>query len=84
MVESVVVLDFGSLNLTLTILNNLNTSKLTFSWLDTIFLIEDWAPYYIEGLEEGENQIKLELIDSNGNLIETPFNPSIKTFMIEK
>ena len=51
---------------------------------NTIFLIEDWAPYYIQGLEEGENQIKLELIDSNGNLIETPFNPSIKTFMIEK
>ena len=61
-----------------------NGNKVRATINNTIFLIEDWAPYYIEGLGEGENQIKLELIDSNGNLIETPFNPSIKTFMIEK
>ena len=61
-----------------------NGNKVRATINNTIFLIEDWAPYYIEGLEEGENQIKLELIDSSGNLIETPFNPSIKTFMIEK
>ena len=61
-----------------------NGNKVRATINNTIFLIEDWAPYYIEGLEDGENQIKLELIDSNGNLIETPFNPSIKTFMIEK
>ena len=42
------------------------------------------GPYYIEGLNAGDTQIKLELIDLNGNLIDVPFNPSIKTVTIEK
>ena len=75
-----VLLDFYLLNTEI----STNGNKVRATINNTIFLIEDWAPYYIEGLGEGENQIKLELIDSNGNLIETPFNPSIKTFMIEK
>ena len=39
------------------------------------FLIEEWAPYYIEGLPLGEVIVKLELLDISGNLIETLFNP---------
>jgi hypothetical protein len=50
---------------------------------DTEFIIDEWAPYYIEGLPKGEITIKLELIDSNGNLIDTPFNPSTRTVMLE-
>ncbi len=38
------------------------------------FMIDDWAPYYIEGLPMGEVNIKLELLDAEGNQIEGPFN----------
>ena len=50
---------------------------------DTEFIIDEWAPYYIEGLPKGEITVKLELIDSNGNLIDTPFNPSTRTVTLE-
>ena len=50
---------------------------------ETEFIIDEWAPYYIEGLPLGEVSIKLELIDSKGNLIETPFNPSLRTVILE-
>jgi len=50
---------------------------------DTEFIIDEWAPYYIEGLPKGEITVKLELIDSTGNLIDTPFNPSTRTVMLE-
>ena len=47
------------------------------------FLIYDWAPYYIEGLPKGQTKIKLELINSSGELIESPFNPSTRTVILE-
>ena len=50
---------------------------------DEEFLIDDWAPYYIEGLPKGQIKIKLELINSSGELIESPFNPSTRTVILE-
>ena len=50
---------------------------------ETEFIIDEWAPYYIEGLPLGEVSIKLELIDSTGNLIKTPFNPSNRKVVLE-
>lgn len=50
---------------------------------DTEFIIDEWAPYYIEGLPKGEISIKLELIDQMGELIDTPFNPSKRTILLE-
>ena len=50
---------------------------------DKEFIIDEWATYYIEGLEKGEVKIKLELIDALGNLIDTPFNPSERTVTLE-
>jgi hypothetical protein len=47
------------------------------------FIIDEWAPYYIEGLPKGEISIKLELINSEGDLIQTPFNPSIRKVTLE-
>ncbi|MEO9872713.1 phosphopeptide-binding protein [Ekhidna sp.] len=38
------------------------------------FMIDEWAPYYIEGLPMGEVNIKLELLDAEGNAIPGPFN----------
>ena len=38
------------------------------------FMLKQWLPYIMEGLPMGENTIKLELVDSNGNLVPGPFN----------
>jgi len=38
------------------------------------FLIDEWVPYYIGGLPMGEVNIKLEFLDSEGNLVDSPFN----------
>ncbi len=40
----------------------------------TEFLLGKWVPYMMEGLPEGENTIKLELIDQNGKNIPGPYN----------
>ena len=50
---------------------------------DVEFVIDEWAPYYIEGLPKGEISIKLELIDEMGELIYSPFNPSQRTVLLE-
>ena len=47
------------------------------------FLVDEWTPFYIEGLDKGEVSITLELLDNNGELIETPFNPSSRTVVLE-
>lgn len=48
------------------------------------FIIEDWAPYYLEGLPMGETKIKLELINSQGSLVSGPFNTVERTIMLEE
>tara|TARA_B100001939_G_scaffold265559_1_gene232876 strand:+ start:599 stop:1306 length:708 start_codon:yes stop_codon:yes gene_type:complete len=60
-----------------------NGNKVRATIQDKEFIIDEWAPYYIEGLSKGEVNIKLELIDALGNLIETPFNPSERTVTLE-
>ena len=60
-----------------------NGNKVRATIQDTEFIIDEWAPYYIKGLPKGEINIKLELIDSSGNLIETPFNPSTRKVILE-
>jgi hypothetical protein len=47
-------------------------------------LLDKWQPYYIEGLPEGDNTIKLSLLDSTGQLVNTPLNPVSRTFKLEK
>ena len=48
------------------------------------FIIDEWAPYYIEGLPKGEISITLELINSKGDLIESPFNKSVRIVTLEE
>ena len=50
---------------------------------DTEFIITEWAPYYLQGLPKGEIKIKLELINSKGELVDSPFNPSIRSVTLE-
>jgi hypothetical protein len=46
-------------------------------------MIDKWQPYYIEGMEMGENTIKLTLLDKNGNAVDTPLNPVERTFTLK-
>jgi hypothetical protein len=38
------------------------------------FMITEWAPYVIKGLDKGEVEIRLQLLDAEDNLIPGPFN----------
>ena len=42
------------------------------------FLLENWQPVYLTGLNRGENWIQLELIDEAGNNIENAFNNTVR------
>ncbi|MBO0359524.1 hypothetical protein J0X19_16310 [Hymenobacter sp. BT186] len=47
------------------------------------FMLDQWAPYMMEGLPMGENTVKLELLDDNGKLIPGPFNSVTRTFSLQ-
>ena len=74
-----VLLDFFIVNTNLSADGN----RVKATIMDKEFIIDEWAPYYIEGLPNGEVYIKLELQDSNGDLIESPFNTSERRFTLE-
>lgn len=73
------MLDFYLLNTTLS--PEGNKVKATINGVE--FLIDEWAPYYIEGFGKGEVTIKLELIDSEGNGISGPFNAVERKVILE-
>ena len=72
------LLDFYLVNTTI----SKNGNKVRATINDEEFLIDEWSPYYIEGLPKGEVKIKLELINSSGELIDNPFNPSIRSVIL--
>ena len=74
-----ILLDFFLINTELSVDGN----RIKVTIMNKEFIIYEWAPYYIEGLPNGEIYIKLELQDSNGDLINSPFNPSERSFTIE-
>ena len=47
------------------------------------FTVDEWQPYVLEGLPMGENTVQIELIDSEGNLVDSPFNSETRTFTLE-
>lgn len=50
----------------------------------TEFTLHDWAPYVIEGLPMGEVTVKLELLDADGNTVDSPFNPVERTVTLKE
>ena len=74
-----VLLDFFLVNTNLSADGN----RVKATIMDKEFIIDEWAPYYIEGLPNGEIYIKLELQNLNGDLIDSPFNPSERRFTLE-
>ncbi|WKN33467.1 phosphopeptide-binding protein [Porifericola rhodea] len=48
------------------------------------FMVDEWAPMILEGLPMGENTVKIELVDSEGKLVDSPFNSEERTFTLEE
>jgi hypothetical protein len=48
------------------------------------FLLTKWMPYLIKGAPMGKLTIKLELIDTDNNLVEAPYNPVERTVTLEE
>jgi len=48
------------------------------------FMLTDWVPYFVEGLPMGENVFILELLDADGNLVDSPFNRIERTITLEE
>lgn len=48
------------------------------------FMLTDWTAYLVEGLDPGEVTVNLALLDAEGNLVESPYNPSERTVILEK
>jgi len=48
------------------------------------FIISEWVPHVINGLEMGEVSIALELIDKDGNIIPGPFNSVERTVTLKE
>ena len=73
------LLDFYLINTTISPEGN----KVKATINDTEFIITEWAPYYLQGLPKGNVKIKLELVNSEGELIDSPFNPSIRNVTLK-
>ncbi len=50
----------------------------------TEFMLDRWLPYILEGLPMGENTIKLELVDNNGNVVPGLFNTVERTITLKE
>lgn len=48
------------------------------------FMIDEWRPYAIEGLPMGETTIQLELLDTEGNLVDSPLNPVSRKIILQE
>ncbi len=46
------------------------------------FMVNKWAPYYLEGLPMGENTVTLTLLDGQGKMVDAPLNPVSRTFVL--
>ncbi|NER80663.1 MAG: hypothetical protein F6K42_14050 [Leptolyngbya sp. SIO1D8] len=42
------------------------------------FVFDRWQPIYLKGFQPGKNWVKLEIIDSNGDLVDNAFNTGIR------
>lgn len=42
------------------------------------FLFNQWQPVYLQGFKPGQNWVRLELIDEQGELIENDFNSTVR------
>lgn len=74
------LLDFFLVNTTLSADGN----KVRATIEGEVFLLDEWAPYVIEGLPKGEITVQLELLDAEMNPIPGPYNQVTRTVMLEE
>jgi hypothetical protein len=74
-----VMLDFYLVNTTLA--PDGNRVRATIN--GTEFMLEHWVPYAMEGLPMGQNTIRLELVDQDGNVIPGPYNTVERTITLK-
>lgn len=67
-----ILVDFFLINTALS--ENGNKVRLTIN--EEVFLISNWEAYFVEGLAKGKHTFRIELLNSEGELIEGPFNDS--------
>jgi len=67
-----ILIDFYLLNADL----SKNGMQVELSIDKSIFMLDSWQPYWVEGLIAGEHEFRLRLLDQDGNLIPGPFNDS--------
>jgi hypothetical protein len=72
-----IMLDFYIINTTLG-----EDYKVRVDINNQIFFVDTWQPYYIEGLEMGENTIRLTLVDMEGIEVPGPLNPVERTITL--
>lgn len=72
------LLDFYLANCTLG-----DTYKVKAEITDTAFMIDQWKPYILKGLPMGEHTLTLSLVDSTGQLVQTPLNPVQRKFILQ-
>ncbi len=73
-----VMLDFYVVNATL----SANGYKVRATINGTPFMLTKWQPYFIEGLKDGENSIRIELLDKENKKVEGPFNFEERTITL--
>ncbi|AFY40447.1 hypothetical protein Lepto7376_4339 [[Leptolyngbya] sp. PCC 7376] len=42
------------------------------------FILDNWQPIYLEGFKKGENWLKLEFVDSQGELVDNVYNNPVR------
>ncbi|MFN4280559.1 MAG: hypothetical protein ACK4IR_10085 [Thermosynechococcus sp.] len=71
-----VLLDFYLSNLPLDRqLNNEKVWQVRCTINGQAFTVDRWQAYYLTGLQPGDNWVRLELLDGNGQRIPSPYNP---------
>ncbi|MDQ3072642.1 MAG: phosphopeptide-binding protein, partial [Bacteroidota bacterium] len=75
-----ILLDFFLVNTTLS--PDGNKVKVTID--GTEFLLTDWKPYAVQGLDTGEHTFELELIDKDGKRVVGPFNYVKRTITLSR
>ena len=78
-VSKKILLDFYLVNTEIS--KDGNKVKVTID--ESEFIVTDWQPYLIEGLDDGEHTIKIELIDSIGNLIPSYYNSASRIITVK-
>ena len=47
------------------------------------FIVQEWKPYFLEGLPMGDNKVKLTLIGADGSPLDVPLNPVERVFTLK-